>query len=114
MVIRKSGMKTNVMEKMRGGTGNTSILHLVNCENEKNIRLLSEITLLPGCSIGNHGHENESEYFFILSGNGTVNDNGTDFSVSPGDATITESGASHSISNTGTVPLVFLAVIVTY
>jgi mannose-6-phosphate isomerase-like protein (cupin superfamily) len=107
-------MKTEVKEKMRGGEGNTAITHLVNCENEKNIRMLAEITLQPGCSIGTHSHENETEYYIILSGNGTVNDNGKEVTVQAGDAIVTGNGASHSISNTGAVPMVFNAVIVTY
>ncbi|MDR0321377.1 MAG: cupin domain-containing protein [Treponema sp.] len=107
-------MKTEVKEKMRGGEGHAELVHFVDCENEKNVRLLAELTLQPGCSIGKHSHETETEYFFILSGSGMVNDNGTETPVKAGDAIITGNGASHSISNTGSVPLVFHAVIVTY
>ena len=114
MVIQRNSMKTEVKEKMRGGEGKAELVHLVNCETEKNIRLLAEITLRPGCSIGSHCHESETEYFIILSGSGTVNDNGKETPVQAGDAIITGNGASHSIANTGAVPLVFHAVIVTY
>ena len=114
MVIQRSMMKTEVKEKMRGGEGSVGFVHLVDCEKEKNIRLLSEITLEPGCSIGVHSHETETEYYIILSGSGTVNDNGIDVPVKAGDAIITGNGASHSICNTAAVPLVFHAVIVTY
>ena len=114
MVIKRNEMETEIKEKMRGGEGSTAFVHMVNCENEKNIRLLSEITLQPGSSIGSHNHESETEYYIILSGNGTVNDNGTDVPVQAGDAIITGNGASHSICNTGAVPLVFHAIIVTY
>jgi mannose-6-phosphate isomerase-like protein (cupin superfamily) len=114
MLIQRNAMKTEVKEKMRGGEGNTEIVHLVNCENEKNIRLLAEISLRPGCSIGTHSHEAETEYYIILSGNGTVNDNGIETPVKTGDVVVTGDGASHSIANTGAVPLVFHAVIVTY
>jgi mannose-6-phosphate isomerase-like protein (cupin superfamily) len=107
-------MKTEIKEKMRGGEGSVSFVHLVDCEKEKNIRMLAEITLPPGSSIGGHSHEAETEYFLILSGSGTVNDNGTETPVQAGDSIITGNGASHSISNTGNVPLVFHAIIVTY
>jgi mannose-6-phosphate isomerase-like protein (cupin superfamily) len=107
-------MKTENKEKMRGGEGTTSFVYLVDCEKEKNIRMLAELTLSPGASIGNHNHEAETEYYIILSGTGTVNDNGKDIPVKTGDAMITGNGAAHSIKNTGTVPLVFHAVIVTY
>jgi mannose-6-phosphate isomerase-like protein (cupin superfamily) len=114
MVIQRQNMITEIKEKMRGGDGSAKIVHLVNCENEKNIRLLAELTLQPGSSVGNHSHETETEYFLILSGSGTVNDDGTETPVKAGDVVITGNGASHSISNTGTVPLVLHAVIVTY
>jgi mannose-6-phosphate isomerase-like protein (cupin superfamily) len=114
MVIQRSEMKSEIKEKMRGGEGSTELLHLVNCENEKNIRLLAEITLKPGCSIGNHSHDNETEYFIILSGSGTVDDNGQTREIKAGDVIITGNGASHGIANTGAEPLVLYAVIVTY
>ena len=114
MVNQRNAMKTEIKEKMRGGEGSAKLLHLVDCENEKNIRMLAEITLERGCSIGNHSHETETEYFIILSGNGTVNDNGADVPIKAGDVIITGNGASHSISNTGAAPLVFYSVIVTY
>ena len=114
MLIKRNEMKTEVKEKMRGGEGKTELVHLVDCENEKNIRLLAELTLKPGCSIGSHSHETETEYFVFLSGEGVVNDNGTEKPVKAGDVVVTGNGASHSIRNNGSVPLVFHAVIVTY
>ena len=107
-------MKSEVKEKMRGGNGSTELVHLVDCANEKNIRMLAEITLKPGCSIGGHSHDNETEYFLILSGEGTVNDNGTEKPVKAGEAVVTGNGASHGLRNNGSVPLVLHAVIVTY
>ena len=114
MVIHRNEMKTEVKEKLRGGEGSAAVVHLADCETEKNIRMLAEMTLQPGASIGRHSHDNETEYYVILAGNGTVNDNGTEVPVQTGDATITGSGAFHSIANTGAVPLVFHAIVVTY
>ena len=114
MINNRSEMKIESREKMRDGNGITTITHLVNCENEKNVRLIAEVTLPPGASIGEHSHESETEYYLIISGNGLVNDNGKEIEVKTGDAIITGGGASHSIANIGNVPLVFHAVIVTY
>ena len=114
MVNHRNEMKTEVREKMRDGNGSASIVHLVDCENEKNIRLLAETTLLPGSSIGKHNHDNETEYYIILSGSGIVDDNGKEVTVKQGDTIITGGGASHSIANNGDVPLVFHSIIVTY
>jgi mannose-6-phosphate isomerase-like protein (cupin superfamily) len=114
MVVKRSEMKTDKKEKMRDGEGITAFTYLVDCEKEKNVRMLAELTLLPGASIGNHAHDAETEYYVILSGSGLVNDNGAEVQVKTGDAIITGNGASHSIKNTGNVPLVFHAVIVTH
>jgi mannose-6-phosphate isomerase-like protein (cupin superfamily) len=107
-------MKTEQKEKMRDGEGVVQIRHLVDTANEKHTRMLGEITLAPGCSIGYHQHDNETEYYFIISGSGAVNDNGTEVQVNAGDSVTTGNGASHSIKNTGNSPLIFHAVIITY
>jgi mannose-6-phosphate isomerase-like protein (cupin superfamily) len=114
MVINRNAMRLEKKEKMRGGEGIVSLLHLVECEKETNIRLLAELTLPPGASIGSHRHEGETEYFLVLSGEGLVDDNGTEKAVKAGDAIITGGGAFHSVKNTGTEALVMHAVIVTY
>ncbi|MDR3249068.1 MAG: cupin domain-containing protein [Treponema sp.] len=114
MLNQRSAMKSESKEKMRDGEGTTRFTYLVDTEKEKNIRMLSEVTLPPGASIGYHDHVNETEYYLILSGTGEVNDDGTVKPVKPGDAMITGNGASHSIKNTGNLPLVFHAIIVTW
>jgi mannose-6-phosphate isomerase-like protein (cupin superfamily) len=43
-----------------------------------------------------------------------VVDNGEEFSVQAGDMMITGDGDSHSIKNTGSVPLVYYAIIITH
>ena len=114
MIIHRNEMKVEDKERLRDGEGNSRITHLVDAGAEKNVRLLAEITLNPGCSIGYHQHESETEYYLILSGEGTVNDDGKEVLVKQGDSVITGNGAFHSIKNTGSVPLVFHAVIITY
>ena len=114
MIVQKGERKTEFKEKMRDGEGSVKIVYLVDTEKEKHTRMLGEITLNSGCSIGYHQHVNETEYYFILSGTGTVNDDGIEKKVRAGDSIITGNGASHSIKNTGTEPLVFHAVIITY
>ena len=114
MVVKKSERKTEIKEKMRDGEGSVRIEYLVDAEKERHTRMLAEITLNKGCSIGYHQHVNETEYFFIISGTGSVNDNGKETEVKAGDSIITGNAAYHSIKNTGTDPLVFHAVIITY
>ena len=114
MVIHRNEMKSEEKERMRDGEGTTHFTYLLDGSTQKNARMFAEITLKPGSSIGYHQHDSETEYYFILSGEGTVNDDGKEVQVKQGDSIITGNGAFHGIKNTGSVPLVFLAVIVTY
>lgn len=114
MIIHRHEMKVELKEKMRGGEGTTTLVNLVDGATMKNARLLSEISLPSGASIGEHRHDSETEYYIILEGTGMVVDNGTEKPVKPGDVVVTGDGASHSIKNTGSVPLKFHAVIITY
>jgi mannose-6-phosphate isomerase-like protein (cupin superfamily) len=114
MVIHRSEMKVEERERLRDGEGTSHLVHFVDGSTQKNLKLCVEFTLNPGCSIGYHRHDGETEYYLILSGTGTVNDDGKEVEVKPGDSVITGNGASHSIKNNGTVPLLFHAIIVTH
>ncbi|MDR2482933.1 MAG: cupin domain-containing protein [Treponema sp.] len=113
MVIHRNEMKTERKENMRGGEGAASLTHFTGGP-ERHTRLAAELSLPPGASIGYHQHTDETEYFVFLEGSGVVNDNGADIPVQKGDVMITGGGASHGVKNTGAVPLVFNAFIITY
>ncbi|HBK68089.1 MAG TPA: cupin domain-containing protein [Firmicutes bacterium] len=74
-------------------------------------RAFTHCTLQPGCSIGFHLHENESETYYIYSGTGEFNDNGVISTVSAGDVTFTGAGEGHGLKNIGSEPLEFIALI---
>lgn len=113
MLVKFDQMETEVRDKMRGGAGRTSIAHIAKGNVlPKNVRLSATITLEPGCSIGWHVHEKETEIFYFASGSGKVNDNGTEAAVSAGDCLVTPDGCGHAVENNGTDALVFFAVIV--
>ena len=114
MVIHRNEMKIEKKEQLRDGEGSTILTHLLDASTQKNARMFAEITLNTGCSIGYHRHDSETEYYFILSGTGIVNDDGKEIDVKQGDTIVTGNGASHSIKNIGSVPLIFHAVIITY
>lgn len=108
-------MIKELRHEMRGGKGNVELLHIFKQdEMTGKARLFARITLNPGCSIGMHKHENEEEIFYVLSGKGTLNDNGNITELSPGDASLTGNGSSHSIENNGSEPLVFIAAILQF
>jgi len=113
VVIRPKEMRTQVRSLMKGGVGDVTVLHMVECDDRPNIRFVGEMTLPPGASIGDHTHETETEYYIITNGIGVVNDNGEDKRVGRGDVIVTGGGATHRIKNAGTTPLVIMAFIVT-
>ena len=113
MIKTTSDFKTVYHENLRGGDGITEITNFVTPEdlNDKG-RLFANITLKPGCSIGYHVHENESELFYLIKGEALYNDNGTECTLRVGDVTICPAGSGHSIANNGQEDLELCAVIV--
>lgn len=107
----------NIVIKPQGhletGKGEAVIEHLLTPEqmNDK-CSLFAHIVLKPGCAIAYHQHLNESETYYILSGEGMYNDNGTMIPVKPGHVTFTDDKESHGLENTGEEDLVFAALII--
>ncbi|MHB9291392.1 putative Oxalate-binding protein [Hollandina sp. SP2] len=114
MIIQRNDMKVEHREIMRDGTGTVIVTHWVDESTQQHVRLLAEVSLSPGASLGLHQHHEETEYLCVLAGTGVVNDDGKEIVVKPGDVVITGDGASHSIRNSGTAPLVLHGIIITY
>ena len=106
-------LKTEKVENMCGGEGHVIIKHILG-EKELNGKcgLYAQVTIEPGCSLGYHEHHNESETYYILSGQGDYDDNGTVRPVKAGDVTFTPDNHGHALANTGTTDLVFMALII--
>ncbi|MDD5968684.1 MAG: cupin domain-containing protein [Candidatus Fimousia sp.] len=106
-------MKIERVEHMAGGEGHVIIKRILG-EKELNgkCRMYAQVTLEPGCSLGYHEHHNESETYYILSGQGEYNDNGTTRPVAAGDVTFTPDNCGHGLANTGDTDLVFMALII--
>ncbi|PKL06483.1 MAG: cupin domain-containing protein [Spirochaetae bacterium HGW-Spirochaetae-9] len=113
MVIERSKLVTEKKPHMREGKGECVVTALGGPRLQQHLRLLSEVVVPPGASIGPHPHVAETEYYIILEGSALVDDNGTPVNVKPGDIVITNGGATHSIENMGAIPLKMIAVIVT-
>ena len=112
MLKHAADMPPEQRPHMRDGDGITTVTAVFEKgEYEAPLRLFSRLTLPVGASIGYHVHESEEEFYYILSGKGEMNDNGTPVSLQAGDATVTLSGQGHALRNTGTEPLEVLAVI---
>ena len=86
---------------------------LLTEEQWKNeIRLCNRLRLKPGSEIGYHTHVDDYELYYILSGTGSLNDNGEIKPVSTGDLIYTADGAGHSLLNDGEEDLELLAIVI--
>jgi len=116
MIKRAEEMVKTIKPQMRGGSGQALVTEMLSAgEYAGKARLFATITLEPGCSIGEHVHENEEEVFYIIEGTASYSDNGKDEILNKGDSCICLAGQSHSIANaaeTGT--LIIAAIILTF
>lgn len=100
-------------ENMFGGTGYITIKSLLDQDQlNGKCRLFGETTIKPGNALGYHVHQGDAECYYILSGEGEYDDNGTKRLVKAGEVTYTPSGKGHGITNTGSEDLVFMALII--
>lgn len=116
MFKKSNEMTETVNVNMRGGDGSVSVKEiLTKGEYKSNARLVAVVSLKPGCSIGEHFHENEEEIFYILSGEALYCDNGTDVVLSAGDSCVCAGGEKHALrNNSDTEELKVFAAIITY
>ena len=111
MITRKEQQAHSVREYMRGGEKFVQFTDLSSQLPER-MRVYSILTLIPGASIGYHVHENETELFYFIEGNGRVRDDDQEYDICPGDSMATFSGHGHGVVNTGDTNLVLLACVV--
>lgn len=112
-MIRKRSEMISESKCIRGGIGETVILQLLNGPEEmyEKGRMFSFMILQPGNSIGEHRHSGDNEIFWIISGTGEYNDNGTITAIGPGDVAVCNDGELHALINNGDEPLIFVALI---
>ncbi len=111
MITRSEQQSHSIREFMRGGRKFVEHTLLSSALPER-VRIFNILTLVPGASIGYHVHEDETELFYFMEGNGRVQDDDAFFDITAGDSMATFSGHGHAVENTGDTDLVILAVIV--
>ena len=113
MIRKAADFTTEYRENMRGGNGTVEPTSFVTPEELNNKgRLFANITLKPGCSIGYHVHEADSELFYLMKGEVLYNDNGTEYTLTAGDVMICPAGTGHAVANNGQEVAEICAVIV--
>lgn len=113
MIRKANELKTVINEAMKGGPGQVKQIPFASSEELFNhIRVFSKMTLEPNCGIGEHGHQNEAEVYYIIKGEAVYTDDDKEYIVKEGDVTICESGHKHSITNKSSDTCEYIAVIV--
>ena len=112
-MIRRSEEKRIETKKLFGGAGEAEMHKILNGADEMygKGRVFNHLHLAPSCEIGWHVHQGDGETYYILSGHGLYNDNGTTVEVGPGDVTFTDSGEGHALLNNGAEELEAIALI---
>lgn len=98
---------------VRGGTGIVRVRYMLDGmgEMQGKGRTFCHTVLEPGAAIGLHRHEGESEFFYLLCGEGEFCDNGDWVRVGRGDVLATHAGETHALRNTGAQSLEFVGLV---
>ena len=113
MLNRANEQKKDTLEKLRGSDGIIGRQTLIPPEEScGKFKMCSILTLEPGCSIGKHGHNPDAEFCYMMEGEMTILDNGTEYTVHPGDAWFCGGGAIHYTKNNSDKKAVFMAIVV--
>ena len=75
------------------------------------VKLFSRVEIEVGEQVEYHIHEGNAESYYIISGEGLYDDNGSLRAVGAGTITFTPSGSGHALKNIGKEKLVFVALI---
>lgn len=85
----------------KDGSTIRSILDCANAPVEK--QSLAEASLPEGCATDRHYHKESEELYFILEGEGTMEIDGENRQVGPGDGILIPPGAWHQITAVNTL-----------
>jgi mannose-6-phosphate isomerase-like protein (cupin superfamily) len=107
MIIRRSEARQTSTENCHGGTGLLKTTEMLGDYGKKDagFTYIHDNMLEPGASIGVHTHEGDEEVYFILEGYGTMEVDGEETKVGPGDICLTRDGHSHSLKNSDDGPM---------
>ena len=75
-------------------------------------RMFAHVTIQPGCSIGYHDHNHETEFYYIIKGEAVFNDDGKEVIFRAGDIGATGYGQGHGIENRSDEPVEMITLIV--
>ena len=93
----------------------SGLIHIKDLTDQEGLyghgRMFAHVTVDPGCSIGYHDHQHETEFYYIIRGEAVFNDDGKEVVVRPGDICATGYGQHHGLENRSNEPVELIALI---
>jgi mannose-6-phosphate isomerase-like protein (cupin superfamily) len=112
MIRRRNEIREEHIHGLKEGKGTVKLFHLLEKDELSGKgRLCVREVIEPNNSVGYHRHEGDFELYYVLEGEGIVNDNGFETTVRKGDVVRTGNGEFHSIKNAGSADLELIALI---
>lgn len=100
MIKRAEELPQVQVEALRGGEGTLLKTMLGGgAESFDHAPLFATFTFPAGASIGYHAHETNVEYYYVLSGELTLEENGVVSILKEGDVSVCRDGNGHSVKN---------------
>jgi mannose-6-phosphate isomerase-like protein (cupin superfamily) len=112
MIIQADSVVPETAENVRDGVGSVTAHKLLDLFPGSAIKSVGLVRLEAGASVGSHSHHGEEDFYYCLSGQGIVVDNGEEYPFTPGTLQITRDGETQAIRNTGECELVFLGALI--
>ncbi len=92
--------KTDISSNRFGGDGDVIIEHYLDEKMlNDSVVMYAKVILKPGCNLGYHQHNGNTETIVVLQGTADYNDNGTKMTLHVGDVVHCPDGEWHSIGN---------------
>lgn len=112
MNIKATAMNISEARECHGGIGRLWCREVYGDYQrpDPGIKFVHDDVIEPGASIGEHRHDSDEEFYYILEGTGEMTLDGKVVAVQEGDFCFTQSGHRHSLRNTGAQSMRLLVV----
>ena len=113
MVLIGKPKETEIFQALHGGVGRVRITKIITHKNDlASLHLFAKVTVDVGASIGYHEHLDDSEAYYIVSGEAIFLDHKKiPKEVTKDDFCYIYKGQGHGIINRGNTPLEMIAIV---